>query len=68
MQPPRSYNDNLLDERRRAVFYKAMTMAERMIESPEFDADRVAALAALADAAGNEFVAEADEGPDDRGF
>ncbi len=61
MAGPRRYNDNLLDEKRREVFWKAMTMAERLIENAEFDAPRVAALAALANASGNEFLSGEEE-------
>lgn len=61
MHRPRRYNDALLDEKRREVFWKAITAAERMIESPEFDAPRVSALAAVAEACGNEFISDTDD-------
>jgi hypothetical protein len=60
---PRTYNDDLLNERSRRVFMKALTAAEELLdgEKQPFNPERVHALAALADAAACGFKDEEQE-------
>lgn len=58
---PRTYNVKQCNEIRRATFCQALEKARGMILGTDFDAEKVKALAALAEAAGNDMVSDADD-------
>ena len=61
MSGPVTIDGALCNETARRVFHKALEVAEKEIGKPDFDAPKVAALAQLADACGNDFLAGEDE-------
>lgn len=61
---PRTYNVTQCNELRRAVFYEALSKARTLIAAPELDDAKVNALAAIAEACGNDLVSDADVGDD----
>lgn len=62
MPDPQTYNDSLISEKSRAVFYKAMCKLDGMLDAQEpANAERMHALAATADAAACGFSEEDNE-------
>ncbi len=57
-QNPVTINGTQCNELAREVFYKALATAKGLIATAQFDADRVNALAALAEACANDFETE----------
>lgn len=48
---PQTFNDALINEKSRAVFMKALGQADKLMDEPSFNPERLHALAAIADAA-----------------
>ena len=62
MPDPRTYNDALMNEKSRAVFYKALCKLEDALDgNAEITAERMHAFAAVADAAACGFEPEEHE-------
>lgn len=62
MAEPRTYNDDQLNEKSRAVFYKALCKIDGMLDATEpANPERMHALAAVADAAACGFKDEDEE-------
>lgn len=62
MNDPRTYNDDMLNEMSRGVFYKSMQKLNSILDSQEpQNPERMHALAAVADAAACGFKSEDDE-------
>lgn len=57
---PRTYNVKQCNEIRRAVFVEALQKASSMMASSDFDAEKVKACAAVAEACGNDMVSDAE--------
>jgi hypothetical protein len=65
MPDPRTYNDALISEKSRAVFYKALDKIDAVLDgTAEATSERLHALAACADAAASGF-SEEDKADDD---
>lgn len=62
MTGPTLYNVTQCNEIRRAVFYEALSKARTMIATPDYDPEKLSALAAIAEACGNDLVSDADSG------
>lgn len=65
MPGPSTYNVTQCNEIRRAVFYEALSKARTMIATADYDADKLSALSAIAEACGNDLVSDIDRGDDD---
>lgn len=62
---PTLYNIKQCNEIRRCVFYESLAKARSMIGAADFDAEKVSALAAIAEACGNDLVSDDDSVDDD---
>ena len=58
---PTTFNVKQCNEIRRVAFCVALQKASAMIAAPDFDAEKVKALAAVAEAAGNDMTSDAEE-------
>lgn len=54
-----TYNDDIIEEKSRAVFFKALDRAEKMLDGTDtMNDERMASLAQIADAAATQFATD----------